>query len=246
MSGATQTSIRSERVAIVGAGGLGGPLALALCDDARRTLALIDDDRVELSNLQRQIQFRTEDVGLGKVEALASALIRRGVEPERVVAIAERVTPDTIDRLLSDSTVVVEGTDAPDTKFLVNDWCVRNGTPYVIAAVGGYGGNVFCGRPGAGGCYRCLFETPPPPEEAPSCADTGVLGATVGFVAGVAALCADELTAAPSTEGGRLLVFDDLRRSAIPRTLRIAKRPTCAACSPPATARTVASLGVSP
>lgn len=206
-------------VALIGAGGLGGPIAYALAR-AGAQLSIYDHDLVELSNLQRQVQFRTEDIGRSKVQALADELVRRGHDRTRVRAIPVRFTADSAADVIDNVDLMVDGSDDFATKFEVNDQAMRAGIPFVIASVVRYSGQVFAHDPrpwprplprpqfmtpsstrGAPmGCYRCLFEEPPTPGSGPdddqgqTCADGGVLGAAVGLIGGVAARAALALT----------------------------------------------------
>jgi molybdopterin/thiamine biosynthesis adenylyltransferase len=215
--------VTTLRATIIGAGGLGGPIALSL-GAAGFELVIADHDRVELSNLHRQIQFTALDIEQLKAARLADMVVARGGSARGV---ATRWTPETADELGRDADIVVDGSDDPSTKFAVADWAVANGRLYVIAAALRYGGNVMGGAPGVA-CYRCLFEEP---VDAPSCADAGVLGPVVGAIGGVAAAVALALARGDRSLAGALLVFDDLRRSADPRIVRFAPRPDCPACA---------------
>jgi adenylyltransferase/sulfurtransferase len=210
------------RATVVGAGGLGGPIALAL-GAAGIELTIADHDVVELSNLHRQIQFTAADLGQPKAARLADRVVARGGAARAVCA---RWAADTADELGGDADLVIDGSDDPATKFAVADWAVAHGRYYVIAAALRYGGNAMVGAPGAA-CYRCLFEEP---VEAPSCADAGVLGPVVGAIGGAAAAFALALLRGDRRYAGALVVFDDLRRSADPRIVRFAPRPDCPAC----------------
>jgi adenylyltransferase/sulfurtransferase len=211
------------RATIVGAGGLGGPIALSL-GAAGIELTIVDHDAVDLSNLQRQIQFTAADLGQPKAARLADATVSRGGIAQ---AVATRWTEASADELAGDADLVIDASDDPATKFSVADWAVAHGRCYVIAAALRYGGNVMAGVPGAA-CYRCLFEAP---AEAPSCADAGVLGPVVGAIGGAAAAVALALVRGDRTLAGALLVFDDLRRTADPRIVRFAPRADCPACA---------------
>jgi adenylyltransferase/sulfurtransferase len=211
------------RATIVGAGGLGGPIALAL-GAAGIELVIVDPDIVELSNLHRQIQFTSIDLGQPKAARLAGSVVARAGAARGVIG---RWSASNADELGADADVVVDASDDPETKFAVADWAVASGRCYVIAAALRYGGNVMAGAPGAA-CYRCLFEDP---VEAASCADAGVLGPVVGAIGGVASAVALTLARWDRTLAGALLVFEDLRRATDPRIVRFAPRADCPACT---------------
>ena len=229
--------LSSIRFAIVGAGGLGGPIAYALAAAGAGKLLLVDGDVVELSNLQRQVQFTTDQIGGLKVFLLRDELARRGCDPTRVDVLDDSFENNSAAWVIDQADVVIDGSDNFPTKFLVNDRCVVAGRPFVIGAVARYGGQVMAVRPGAGPCYRCLFERPPLGAEPMSCSDSGVLGATVGAIAGETARAAialatgDDATAA----AGELVVWDDLRTSARPRRVQFNSRAECTACGASAT-----------
>ena len=210
------------RATIVGAGGLGGPLALSL-GAAGFELTIVDPDIVEVSNLHRQIQFTTADIDKPKATLLAEAVVARGGTAK---GYQTRWTADDADDISGDSDLIVDGSDDPETKFAVADWAVAHAKPYVIAAALRYGGNVFVGAPGAA-CYRCLFEEP---VAAATCAAAGVLGPVVGAIGGLAAALAIGLGRGDRTHAGSIFVFDDLRVSQVPRIVTFAPRSGCAAC----------------
>lgn len=236
---------------LIGAGGLGGPIAYALAHAGWR-LTLVDHDVVALSNLQRQVQFCSADIGRPKVEALTDALARRGCE--RVRALSVRFDAATAATALDGADIVIDGSDDFATKFAVNDHAMAAGLPFVIGSVLRYGGQVFARDPRAPrpagrdhGCYRCLFEDPPAGDEAgPTCADAGVLGAAVAIIGGHAARAALALHhGRPGQDmlAGGLWVFDDVRTPERVRHVRFASRPTCPTCAlrataPPRTATT--------
>ena len=215
----------SATIAIVGAGGLGGPIAFA-CSAAGAPLVVCDPDQVELSNLQRQVQFGTADVGRPKAAALAAAVAARGGAPVR--AALDRFAAGTADAIAGDAAVIVDGSDDPATKFFVADWAVAHGKPYVIAAAIQHHGSVMVGVPGAA-CYRCLFEEPP--ADAPTCGDAGVLGATVGAVGGLAAAFALALASGDRAPESAIHVFDDLRTDRSPRAVFFTRRASCPTCA---------------
>jgi molybdopterin/thiamine biosynthesis adenylyltransferase len=208
---------------VVGAGGLGGPLALALGAGGLE-VRIVDPDVVEASNLHRQIQFAPADIGQAKATRLADAIVRRG---GRAKGYRMRWTAEDADDLTGDCSVIVDGSDHPETKFAVADWAVANGMPYVIAAALRYGGNAMVGAPDSS-CYRCLFEEP---AAAATCESAGVLGPVVGAIGGVAAALALGLVRGDRSHAGSIFVFDDLRRASAPRIVQFARRADCPACA---------------
>jgi molybdopterin/thiamine biosynthesis adenylyltransferase len=211
---------------VIGVGGLGCPLALALRRAGR--LVLVDDDVVDATNLQRQILFGTADVGRPKVEAARDALLRRGaLSVESVRACFDETTAGA---LLHDADVVCDGSDNLATKFLVNDACLRVGRRFVIAAAIRHGGNVFPVIPRETPCWRCLFEGMPD-DDLPGCADAGILGATCGQVAGLQAKAALALASGRDPEQlvGRVTICE---RGEV-RSIAFRRRPGCSGCDSP-------------
>ena len=225
IGGPGQQRLKAARVAIVGVGGVGAPAALYLAAAGVGTLRLIDDDRVGLSNLQRQILFTGADVGAAKVEAGARRLTALNPHVE-IEAAPERLTVANAAWLLEGCDLVLDGTDDFETRFAVNAACVAAGLPLVSGALGRWSGQVgvFAGRP----CYRCLVaETPP---DAETCARVGVVGALAGVVGSMAALEAiKQITGAGRTLSGRLLIYDGLAGTA--RTVGVAADPACPVCA---------------
>ena len=165
------------RAVILGVGGLGCPAALGLAEAARDlglrlTLRLVDDDRVERSNLARQLLFRDADVGRPKAEVAADRLCRLvSVEP-----CVERFTAASARRLLAGADVILDGTDNFETRFAANDAALEAGLPLVHGAALGFTGQLLTILPGRTACLRCLFEGPPTPGALPTCAEAGVAG----------------------------------------------------------------------
>jgi molybdopterin/thiamine biosynthesis adenylyltransferase len=211
------------KATLVGAGGLGGPLALAL-GAAGLELTIVDPDVVDESNLHRQIQFGVADLGKDKASLLAAAVVARGGIAR---GYKTRWTREDADDISADCDLIVDGSDDPATKFAVADWAVANARPYVIAAALRFGGNALAGAPGHA-CYRCLFEEP---VAAATCAAAGVLGPVVGAIGGVAAALALGLARGDRSHAGAIFVFDDLRRSSEPRIVRFAPRAGCTSCA---------------
>jgi len=208
---------------VVGAGGLGCPAAWSLASRGA-AMTIVDDDRVEVGNLHRQILHRTEDVGRHKAESAREALLRRwpGL---KIVSVVARVGADNAAALVVGHDVVLDCTDSFASKFLLNDVCVAAGVPLVHGAVVGLSGQVLTVMPGAA-CYRCLFEAPPPPEAVAGCAQAGVLGPLCGVV-GVT--MAEE---AQATLAGRPRLTGALEVIAVggTRLVRLRPRADCAAC----------------
>jgi adenylyltransferase/sulfurtransferase len=215
IGGPGQQRLKAARVALVGAGGLGSPLALYLAAAGVGHLTVIDDDAVSLSNLQRQILHRTQDVGRAKVARAAEALA--DINPHVAVApVAERLTPATVARLLAGHDVVADGSDNFATRYLVSDACCGLRIPLVTGALGVFDATLTCLRPferDAQGApnptYRCLFPEPPPAGAIPACAEAGVLGALAGTLGAMMALEVIRQIV-PFGEGlvGRLLMID--------------------------------------
>lgn len=227
VGGPGQRRLHDAAVAIVGVGGLGGPAALYLAAAGAGRLTLIDDDAVDLSNLQRQILFRTEDVGRGKTAAGAGAL--RALNPDLVIAErAERLTASNAESLLEGHDVILDGTDDFAARFAVNAAALALKTPLVSGAVGRWDGQVgvFCADEAAP-CYRCFVADIPP--EAEACETAGVIGALTGVVGAMMALEAIKLIVkAGAPLAGRILFYDGLHGET--RVTRLPKDPACPAC----------------
>lgn len=225
VGGPGQVRLKGARVAIVGVGGVGGPAAMDLAAAGVGTLRLIDPDVVSLSNLQRQVQFATGDVGRLKVEAAAERLA--ALNPHVAIeARAEALMPATARDLLDGCDVVIDGTDDFEVRRAVNAACQDLETPLVSGAIGRWSGQVgvFTGRP----CWACLVPEVPP--EAETCARVGVIGALAGVIGSLCALETVKLIArAGEPLTGRLLLFDGLTGRS--RTVAVAPDPTCPACS---------------
>ncbi|MGY4644530.1 ThiF family adenylyltransferase [Cellulomonas sp. URHB0016] len=211
-----QRRLRAARVCVVGAGGLGAPVLQYLAAAGVGTLGIVDDDVVDVSNLQRQVVHGTSDVGRAKVDSARDAVL--DLDPSIVCEVHRtRLTSDNVDDILGRYDLVVDGTDNFPTRYLVNDACVRLGLPEVWGSVLRFDAQttVFWGRPPAGVPavqLRDLFPSPSPPDEVPSCAEAGVLGALCGQVGSVMATEAVKLvTGLGEPLLGRVLVVDALR-----------------------------------
>jgi len=181
VGGAGQEKLFNARVLIVGAGGLGSPIALYLAGAGVGQLTLIDNDPVDLSNLHRQILHGTPDLGTPKVLAARRRLthLNPGV---RVKPLNKRLTVRNADALFKKQDLVLDGSDNFETRYLVNDAAVRTRVPLVWGAVLRWEGQAMTVFPGRSACYRCVFPEPPDPADALSCADGGILGPVAGLV----------------------------------------------------------------
>jgi molybdopterin/thiamine biosynthesis adenylyltransferase/rhodanese-related sulfurtransferase len=223
-----QARLLSSRVLLLGAGGLGSPAALYLAAAGVGTLGVVDGDVVDVSNLQRQVLHTTARAGQPKTESAKAALT--ALNPDvTVVPIQERLTRHNVLDVLRDYDVVVDGGDNFPTRYLLNDACVLLGKPNIHGSVFRFEGQVTSFVPGRGPCYRCLYPAPPPPEDAPSCAEAGVLGVLPGVVGLLQATEALKLLLGVGEPLlGRLLTYDAL--AARFHELRLRRDPTCPVC----------------
>ncbi|MCL4812690.1 MAG: molybdopterin-synthase adenylyltransferase MoeB [Vicinamibacteraceae bacterium] len=223
-----QRRLKASRVLCVGAGGLGSPASLYLAAAGVGHIGLVDFDVVDVSNLQRQVLFSTEQIGVSKLEAARARL--GGLNPEIEIAThAERLTSDNAFRLFEGYDLILDGTDNFATRYLVNDACVLLGIPNVYGSIFRFEGqaSVFATR--GGPCYRCLYPEPPPPGLIPSCAEGGVFGVLPGIVGTIQATEAIKLlTGVGEPLIGRFLVYDALRMRFRELTLR--RDPECPVC----------------
>jgi molybdopterin/thiamine biosynthesis adenylyltransferase/rhodanese-related sulfurtransferase len=224
-----QLKLLDSRVLLVGAGGLGSPSALYLAAAGVGRIGIVDDDRVDASNLQRQVLHSTARLGDWKAESAKRTLQELNPDVE-VVPYLERLTSENVDRILDDGwDVIVDGADNFPTRYLVNDAAVWHGIPLVHGSIYRFEGQATVFKPHEGPCYRCLFPQPPPPELAPSCAEGGVLGVLPGIVGSLQANEALKLCLGIGEPlVGRLLLFDALATDFSEVTLR--RDPACPVC----------------
>ena len=228
LGAAGQEKLRNASVFVVGAGGLGSPAALYLAAAGVGRIGLADADRVEVSNLHRQILHDTDDVGERKTVSARARLaaLNPGVE---VVEHSVRLTSENGLDILAGWDVVVDGSDNFPTRYLVNDACVLLGIPLVYGAIFRFDGQASVFGAEGGPCYRCLFRDPPPPGLVPDCAEAGVLGALPGIVGSIQAAETIKLIVGIGDPLiGRLLLIDAL--GAEYRTLEIRRDPDCPVC----------------
>ena len=224
---AGQRRLLDSKVLIVGAGGLGSPAALYLAAAGVGTLGIVDGDRVDLSNLHRQILHFTHDIGRPKTQSARRTL--EDINPDVTVVPHQTVlsSENALD-IVADYDVVVNGSDNFPTRYLVNDACVFLRKPLVDASILRWEGHATVFLPGRG-CYRCLFPTPPPPGTVPSCAEGGIIGAVAGFMGTLQALEALKiLLGRGDTLCNRLLIVDAL--AADIRVVRWSRNPDCPVC----------------
>lgn len=225
LGGTGQQQLKSAKVLIVGAGGLGSPASLYLAAAGIGQLMMIDPDLVENSNLHRQVIYQSSD--LGKSKAVTSGERLKALNPNvDVKCLAEDLTTENAPRVVEEADVVLDGTDNFQTRLLVNAECVRQRKPLVSGAVGRWTGHigVFRGQP----CYQCLVRKIP--AEAETCSTVGVVGAVVGVIGSLMALEAIKIiTQFSDASFGQLGIFDGLRSQST--KLTIAADPKCPICS---------------
>jgi len=223
-----QRKLLDARVLLIGAGGLGCPLALYLTAAGVGQIGLVDDDVVDLSNLQRQVLYGTADVGKPKVDVALARL--RAMNPDvDAVGLRTRITSENALELMRDWDVIIDGTDNFPTRYLSNDACVLLGKPTVYGAILRFEGQASTFDAKRGPCYRCLFPEPPPPGSVPSCAEGGVLGILPGVIAMIQATEAVKLiTGIGEPLIGRFLHYDALSMRF--SEFRFAKDPDCPVC----------------
>lgn len=224
-----QRRLKAARVLVVGAGGLGSPAAMYLAAAGIGQLGLVEFDRVEESNLQRQVLYGQSDIGRSKIEVARTRL--QEVNPLiEIVPHEIKIEAGNALDLMRGYDLVIDGSDNFPTRYLINDAAVLTGIPDVYGSIFRFEGHlsVFDGRNGP--CYRCLFPEPPPPGLVPSCAEGGVLGVLPGVIGSLQANEAIKLLLQVGEPLiGRLVVFDALALSF--RELRLKKNPECPVCS---------------
>jgi molybdopterin/thiamine biosynthesis adenylyltransferase/molybdopterin converting factor small subunit len=222
-----QRKLMGAKVLVVGAGGLGSPVALYLALAGIGTIGIVDFDVVDLTNLQRQILHQTDDVGKAKVISARETL--NAYNPEvNIVTHEEPLLSDNAMQIISQYDIVVNGADNFATRYLVNDACYLAGKPLVDGAILLFDGRASTYIPGKG-CYRCVFPEPPPPGMVPSCAEAGVLGALCGTVGTIQATVVLKLILDVGEPlAGRLLLYDALSMDF--RVVKTRRDPNCPLC----------------
>ena len=224
-----QLKLKQAKVLLIGAGGLGSPLALYLAAAGVGKLGVVDFDVVDFTNLQRQVLHGTEDVGRSKLASAAETI--RSINPYvEVVPHETRLTSENALEIFEGYDVIADGTDNFATRYLVNDACVLTGKPNVYGSIFRFEGQASVFATSDGPCYRCLYPEPPPPGLVPSCAEGGVLGVLPGIIGCVQALETIKLIIGRGEPLiGRLLLLDALHLRF--RELKLRKNPDCPVCS---------------
>ncbi len=228
LGGPGQAALRRARVLVVGAGGLGAPVCLYLAAAGVGRITLADDDRVGLSNLQRQVIFRGTDAGRPKAQAARDAML--ALNPHvRVTALERRIT-DADAGLIAEHDLVIDGTDTFAARQAINAACVAAGVPLIAGAIAQWEGQLTVWDPRRGApCMACIFPEAPAPGLAPACAEAGVVGPLPGVIGSMMALEAIKIIAgAGDALRGRMLIFDGLYGEN--RVMKIARRDDCAVC----------------
>ncbi len=229
VGGKGQKKIANAKVFVVGAGGLGSPVALYLAAAGVGTLGIIDGDLVDLSNLQRQVIHHTSDVARPKIDSAREKIV--ALNPDvRVVPFHDRLTAKNALDLVKDYDLIIDGTDNFPTKFLVNDTAILARKPLIHGGILRFTGQVMTILPGTSACYRCLFKAPPPAGMVPSCQEAGVLGALAGVIGSIQATEALKLILGVGKPlADRLLTYDALTTQF--RNVAIRRNLACPVCS---------------
>jgi adenylyltransferase/sulfurtransferase len=231
VGGIGQAKLMRARVLVVGAGGLGAPLILYLAAAGVGRIGVVDDDRVSLSNLQRQVIHGMAELGVAKVKSAQAAVARINPEVE-LIAHEERVTARNVARLIGAYDIVADGSDNFATRFLLTDACHLGKRTLVSAAILRFEGQVATFKSHLGPdypCYRCLYREAPPPGLVPSCSEGGVFGALAGVVGSIQATeTIKEILGIGASMAGSLLIYDALEVTF--RKLKLARDPSCPLC----------------
>ena len=222
-----QRKLLDAKVLMVGAGGLGSPITIYLTLAGVGTVGLVDFDDVDVTNLQRQILHYNDDIGRPKVDSAVDTL--KAYNPDTTVNVHEEpISSINAMEIMKDYDVIVNGADNFPTRYLVNDAAYLSGKTLVDGSILLFDGQATTYIPGQG-CYRCLFPTPPPPGEVPSCAEAGVLGMLPGMVGTIQATeVVKQVLGVGDSLSGRLLLIDALSMEF--RTVKIRRNPQCPLC----------------
>ena len=229
VGGSGQQKMLEARVLLLGAGGLGSPAAYYLAAAGIGNLGIVDFDRVDLSNLQRQIIHSTERIGMLKTESAKKTI--KALNPDvNVTLYNERLDSSNIMNLIEGYDYIVDGSDNFPTRYLVNDACVMKNKTLIHGSIYRFEGQVTVFKPGDGPCYRCLYPEPPPPGMVPNCQEGGVLGVLAGVIGNLQVVEVLKLVLGiGKTLVGKLIIYDALNTEF--RNLRLRKDENCPICS---------------
>ncbi len=228
-----QMKLFGAKVLIIGAGGLGSPVALYLAAAGVGAIGIADADCVDLSNLQRQVIHHTADIGKLKVDSAAEKM--RAINPDiEVHTYPEFIRAANIREIIRRYDFVIDGTDNFAAKFLINDACVLEGIPFSHGGILRFDGQTMTIKPGESACYRCVFTAPPPKGAVPSCSEAGILGAVAGMLGTIqAAEALKFITGAGTLLTDTLLIFDAASMNF--RKVQLKRNPRCSVCGDNAT-----------
>lgn len=229
VGGAGQQKLLSSRVLVIGAGGLGSPVILYLAAAGVGTIGVIDDDVVDLSNLQRQVLHTTDHVGQLKTDS-ARDMIHRINPDVNIVTYPQRLSIENAEEIISGYDIIADGCDNFETRFILNDICLKHKIPLVSAALSQFDGQIstFKGYLPDQPCYRCFI--PEHPGNVGNCAEAGILGAVAGVLGSLQAVeILKELLTLGDSLAGKLVLYDAL--SGTSRAIRLPKDPGCKHCS---------------
>lgn len=228
VGGKGQKKLAKARIFVVGAGGLGSPVALYLAAAGIGTIGLIDSDVVDLSNLQRQVLHHTPDVGRAKVKSAKEKIL--ALNPDvKVETYEDRLTSHNALELISQYDVIIDGVDNFPAKFLINDACFFAKKPLVHGGILRFDGRVFTIIPDQSACYRCIFKEPPPPGLVANCQEAGIIGVVAGIIGTIQATESMKLVLGigqPLTD--RILDFNAQTTNF--REIRTKRNPNCQLC----------------
>ncbi len=229
VGGIGQERLLGAKVLVIGAGGLGSPVALYLAAAGIGTIGIVDSDRVDLSNLQRQILHVTQTIGVPKTESARYAIERMNPDV-KVEKHPIRLSAKNAIDLFRHYDLVCDGSDNFATRFLVNDACFLAKVPLVSAAILRFDGQLSTFKAhDSGPCYRCIFRSPPPPGQIPTCSQAGVLGAIAGIMGSLQASEAlKEILGIGESMSGSLMIFDALATEF--RKVKVNRDPACPLC----------------
>ncbi len=226
--GESQEKLKHAKILVIGAGGLGSPALLYLVSAGIGTIGIVDFDTVTLSNLNRQILYRTQDIGAKKTQVAENVL--KSINPKtEIITFHTRVNIDNIQEIIESFDVVIDATDNLPTRYLISDACHLSGKPHVEGAATGYQGILMTIIPSVSPCYRCLYPIPPNNGVLPNCSNTGILGMVAGVIGTLQALEALKIVIGnENTLSGRVLIFDALTSSF--DEMSLLKNSNCTLC----------------